>query len=147
MRTCATAHLAARRGSRGRRPRTGRGRRARRRPRHLPRPDSLLYQVDADTGTARWVAVPGVDGYTGQVAAGGWGATTVEADPFHRAGARFAARSVPAPTVTGLTVPSVTVTADGTAGPTRTLRLQTTALPGAYALTVDVLAPGGVRSV
>lgn len=112
-----------------------------------PRPDGLVYQLDADTGTARWIAVPGVDGYTGQVAAGGWQPARFEADPFHRLGETFAARAVPAPAVTGPAAPSATVTADSTTGGARTVQLATAPLPGAYALTVDVRADGGVRAV
>ena len=112
-----------------------------------PRPDSLLYQVDADTGTARWIAVPGVDAYTGSVAASGWRATTVEADPFHRAGERSGAQAVAAPATATIAAPAVTVTGDTTTGRARTVELETAALPGYYALAVDLGAAGGIRGV
>ncbi|MGZ4626310.1 MAG: hypothetical protein ACXV3S_08500, partial [Kineosporiaceae bacterium] len=112
-----------------------------------PRPDALIYQVDADTGAARWIAVPGVDGFTGQVASGGWRDTTFEADPFHRVGELFAARTVAAPTAPAVAAPSVTVTRNATAGQVRTVELRTAPLPGGYALTVDLRAAGGIHSV
>ncbi|HET7311181.1 MAG TPA: M20/M25/M40 family metallo-hydrolase [Mycobacteriales bacterium] len=112
-----------------------------------PRPDALVYQLNADTGTARWVAVPGVDGYTRQVAATGWHSTRFEADPFHRVGDLFAARSITAPVATGLTAPTARITGDTTAGAARVVSFTVQAPPGTYALSTDVRASDGVRAL
>lgn len=112
-----------------------------------PRPDALVYHLDANTGTAHWVAVPGVDGYTRQVAGGGWRATRFEADPFHRVGDLFGARTVTAPVAAGIAAPTARVTSDTTAGASRVVTVGATAPAGTYALIVDVRATGGVRAV
>ena len=63
-----------------------------------PRPDLLVYHVDADAGTARWVALPEqLDEYTGQVADSGWAPTQFEASPFHQPGRHDARQQCPAP--------------------------------------------------
>lgn len=112
-----------------------------------PRPDALVYHLDANTHTANWIAVPGVDGYTRQVATTGWHAIRFEADPFHRVGDMFAASSVGAPVAVGVAVPSARITADSTTGNARVVAVQALAPAGTYALTVDVRAAGGVRAV
>lgn len=112
-----------------------------------PRPDALVYYLNAATGTARWVAVPGVDGYTRQVAATGWESTRFEADPFHRVGDMFGARTATAPIVAGLTAPTARVIGDTTAVAVRVVAIAVQAPPGTYALTTDVRASGGVRAV
>jgi hypothetical protein len=112
-----------------------------------PRPDALVYSLDADTGTAQWVAVPRVDAYTGQVAAAGWRHTRFEADPFHRVGDMFGARSVSAPVVPDVAAPTARITADTTAGSSRVVQVDASAPAGSYALTVDVRATGGIRAV
>ena len=112
-----------------------------------PRPDTLVYHLDADNNIAKWVAVPGVDGYTRQVATTGWQATRFEADPFHRVGAMFAARTVDAPLAAGLGAPTARITAANPTGNARVVTMKAQAPPGTYALTVDVRVPGGVRAI
>ncbi len=114
-----------------------------------PRPDLLVYHVDADAGTARWVALPQeLDAYTGQVADAGWTPTRFEASPFHEPGTTEPASTAPAPVPAGgLPGPEVTVRGDDTSARGRVLSIEATAPAGSYALTVDVRSQGGVSAV
>jgi hypothetical protein len=96
-----------------------------------PRPDRIAYELDADTGTARWVSPDAhLDLWTAQ---------------FFPAGAVRGADGfvAPAPSVS-LPAPAVAVLADTTAGDTRTLRLRLSSPRGAYKIQVMVDAPGEI---
>lgn len=115
-----------------------------------PRPDLLVYHADADTGTARWVALPAeLDTYTGQVARSGWVPTRFEASPFHEAGETEPASTAPAPAIPAdrLRVPQVSVSSDITTARGRELAVEVTAPPGSYALTVDARSAAGIRAI
>lgn len=115
-----------------------------------PRPDALVYVADADTDSARWVALPPEpDAYTGQVADTGWQPTDFEASPFHQPGVTTAASAVDAPRLPAadLPRPEATVTRDATREGDREIGFTATAPDGTYALTVDVRAAGGVEAV
>ncbi len=112
-----------------------------------PRPDLLVYQVDADAGTARWVALPeDLDAYTGQVADVGWTPTRFEASPFHQPGVTKSASAAPAP-LARLLGPTVTVTGDVTAGEERVVSVEVAPPQGAYALTIDARSGDGIRAI
>ncbi|WP_345205531.1 M28 family peptidase [Fodinibacter luteus] len=115
-----------------------------------PRPDLLVYHADADTGTARWVALPvELDTYTGQVASSEWTETRFEASPFHQAGETEPASAAPAPEIPAgrLGTPRVSVTSDAATAQGRELAVQVTAPPGSYALTIDARSGAGIQSV
>ena len=114
-----------------------------------PRPDLLVYHADADTGTARWVALPAeLDTYTGQVAATGWTPTQFEASPFHQAGDTEPASTAPAPPIPpGLRGPAVAVISDVATAQGRELTVEATAPSGSYALTIDARSGDGIRAI
>ena len=114
-----------------------------------PRPDLLVYQVDADAGTARWVALPGeLDEYTGQGADSGWAPTQFEASPFHQPGQLTTASTAPAHApAANLAVPEVTVTRELASSGEREVTVDVSAPPGSYALTIDVRSEDGIRDV
>ncbi|KGN40579.1 M28 family peptidase [Knoellia aerolata] len=115
-----------------------------------PRPSLLVHHVDADAGTARWVALPQeLDAHTGQVGTTGWTPTRFEASPFHQPGATRPGLSAPAPMRSGADVspPAVTVTRDTTTPAGRELVVDVAPGAGRYAVTVDLRSAGGIRSV
>ena len=115
-----------------------------------PRPDLLTYHADADTGTARWVALPPEpDAYTGQVVHSGWTPTRFEPAPFHQAGETRPASTVPAATTPAdeLRFPEVTVISDVTTSEGREVAVEVTPPSGSYALTVDARSREGIQGI
>ena len=115
-----------------------------------PRPDLLVHHVDADTGTARWVALPQtLDTHTGQVGDGRWMPSSFESSPFHQPWETETGSTLPAPALPPDTVstPQVTVTTDVAAPQGRELILDILPPPGSYALTVDVTSGAGVQGI
>jgi hypothetical protein len=115
-----------------------------------PRPNALVHLVDADTGTARWAAVPAeLDEFTGQVAGFGWEPTELEASPFHQPGTTTTAAVVSATPAQEYrpAAPQVTVVSDDTVSGTRRVVMELVAPMGAYALIADVRSDAGVRGV
>lgn len=107
-----------------------------------PRPDLLVYQLDADAGLAEWVALPAtLDEYTRQVGSQ-WQAGTIVASPFHQPTVAVAAQTASAPSLP-LSAPTVTVVADSTTADGRTVDLTVVAAPGTYAMTVEIRTTGG----
>jgi len=114
-----------------------------------PRPDLLVYHADADTGTARWVALPAeLDTYTRQVAETGWTPTQFEASPFHQAGETEPASAAPAPPVPAdARGPAVTVTSDVATARGRELTVDVTAPSGSSAVTIDARSGDGIQAI
>ena len=114
------------------------------------RPDLLVYHADAETGTARWIALPPEpDAYTGQVIDNNRTLTQFEASPFHEAGVTKPASTVPAPTLPAeqLRSPHVTVISDVTTPDGREVSVEVTPPPGSYALTIDARSADGITGI
>ncbi len=115
-----------------------------------PRPDLLVYHADADTGTARWVALPqDLDAYTGQVTDTGWTPTTFESSPFHQPQDTRAASTASAPPLAAGTdlAPDVTLISDVAAPQGREVTVDIRSASGGYALIVDVGSGAGIRGI
>jgi hypothetical protein len=111
-----------------------------------PRPDLLVYRLDADAGRAEWVALPSKpDAYTGQVGSR-WRATTFVPSPFHEPTMAVPAKAAVAP-AQPLAAPAASVVSDTVAARRRVLGLNVTAAPGTYAVTAEIRSTGGVRAV
>ncbi|HRA04193.1 MAG TPA: hypothetical protein PK963_02295 [Arachnia sp.] len=112
-----------------------------------PRPDLLVYHLDSDAETARWVALPPEpDSYTGQISDSGWTSTQFEPSPFHEAGVAVPAGAAPAP-VSEQPAPDVTVISDVSAPDGRELAVEITPVAGSYALTIEARSPDGIRAI
>ena len=115
-----------------------------------PRPDLLVYHVDADAKQARWVALPEKpDDYTGQVARTGWTPAQFESSPFHQPGQTVSAITVPVShTGAEQTRPAtVVVTSDTSTSAGREVTVDVTARPGTWALTVDARSTSGITGL
>lgn len=111
-----------------------------------PRPDLLVYQLDADAGVASWVAVTSApESKTGQTGTQ-WQATTFVPSPFHQPGVAVPALATGAPSL-ALDAPAGTVVSDSTVGDRRTLGLNAVAPAGTYAMTLEIRAAGGVHAM
>jgi len=105
----------------------------------FPRPDSLVYAVDADRGTASWVSTDAApDAWTATALAT---ARRVAAPDLFPRSTREVLRAPAPPLVVGR--PRVDVLSDARAGDRRTLHLRVRAPAGAEA--VEVLAPPDAR--
>jgi hypothetical protein len=112
-----------------------------------PRPTSIAYVLDADTGAATWVSADGqvVHGWTRQFFPAGAERGSFLAMPNSNPDRVWPAWRTPAPT-TALGAPEVVVLEDAVRGGQRTLRLRARSTRGAPNLYLDVQAPGPVAA-
>lgn len=111
-----------------------------------PRPNSIAYVLDADTGEAIWVTTDDqIDGWTRQFLASGAREAGFVAMPNSNPDWVFPAWQAPAPAVQ-LAAPQLEVLEDGVTGDLRTLRLRVTSARGAPNVYLDVQAPGEITA-
>jgi hypothetical protein len=111
-----------------------------------PRPTSIAYVLDADSGSATWVTADADLGgwirqfFPDRAQPGGF-----RAFPNSNPDTVFPAWQTPAPLV-ALPAPEIAVLDDSVIGTERTVRLRATSPRGASNLYVDVQAPGDITS-
>jgi hypothetical protein len=109
-----------------------------------PRPDSIAYVLDADTGAATWVSADGrLDAWTRQFFPSGAAPGGFVAMPNSNPDQVWPAWIAPAPPVV-LAAPAVTVLEDAAPANLRSLRLRLTSPRGASNLYLDIRAAGDV---
>jgi hypothetical protein len=107
-----------------------------------PRPNHIAYELDANTGEARWVSADqDLDDWTGQFFAGNATRGEFELD----AGVTVPAWTAPAPAVP-IATPELTVEGDQTVDGVRTVTLQLTSPREAAELALDVRAQGEITA-
>ncbi|HMM41244.1 MAG TPA: M28 family peptidase [Thermomicrobiales bacterium] len=107
-----------------------------------PRPDSIAYEMNADTGQAQWVSFDtSLDDWTGEFFPAG----TKKVDHEWLATGSRPAFTAPAPAVS-LAAPEITVLDDTTTGDIRTLRLRLTSPRGTSEMATAVDVPGEIVS-
>lgn len=105
-----------------------------------PRPDSVAYELNADTGQAEWVSFDtALDDWTGEFFPAG----TKPVDHNRLVQGTMPAFTAPVPAV-ALAAPEVTVLDDTTAGDVRTLRLRLTSPRGTSEMATAVESPGEI---
>jgi hypothetical protein len=107
-----------------------------------PRPTSIMYSLNADSGKAEWISI-------GEVS-DSWTAQFLGAQPRHIPfeivpGMTVGALSAEAPVV-DVAPPAATVVDDATEGGIRTLRLRVTSSRRPWATTITAKSEGGIRS-
>lgn len=107
-----------------------------------PRPDTVAYELNADTGQAAWVSYDhALDDWTRQFFPAG----TTPATRERLVGGSLPAFTAPAPAI-ALDAPEVAVLDDTTTGDVRTVRLRLASPRGTSEMTTAVDAPGEIVS-